>query len=117
MTSIWPQSTNCIDALMCARSFGLHDAPYTKVSRHFLFKPPADSNANSFIVHERLHQSLRTVNPTNTVFATGFFSPRQKYWLAVSSLLHDLLYSVRNSCRARHPVFLSPQRSSAGWIP
>src|SRR6266576_1575897 len=37
MTSIRREPTNRIDALMCARSLGLHDASYTQVSSHLRF--------------------------------------------------------------------------------
>src|SRR6266513_5595369 len=37
MTSIRREPTIRIDALMCARSLGLHDASYTQVSSHLRF--------------------------------------------------------------------------------
>jgi len=37
MTSVWLDSTHRVDALMCTRSVGLHDAPYAKVLSHLRF--------------------------------------------------------------------------------
>jgi hypothetical protein len=37
MTSVWLGSTHRVDALMCTRSVGLHDAPNSKVLSHLHF--------------------------------------------------------------------------------
>src|SRR6266481_9656826 len=80
MTSIRRESANRIDALMCARSLGLHDAPYTEVSSHLLslltIPMPVGYRSGYW---QRLYQPRRKVNPANTVSSARVFT-RQTEW-------------------------------------
>src|SRR6267143_5652926 len=68
MTSIQREPTNRIDALMCARSLGPHDAPYTAVSSHLLASRPFQCPLDIGSARQRLYQQPMNVNPVNTSF-------------------------------------------------
>src|SRR5260370_35393934 len=86
MTSIRSESANRIDALMCARSLGLHDAPYTEVSSHLLslltIPMPVGYRSGYW---QRLYQPRRKVNPANTVSSARVFT-RPPDWRTFSPL-------------------------------
>jgi hypothetical protein len=56
VTSVWLDSTHRMDALMCTRSIGLHDTPYTKVLSHlrFLFMSTYDDQGIGLTLTLRL---------------------------------------------------------------
>src|SRR5216684_3725684 len=80
MTSIRRESANRIDALMCTRSLGLHDASYTEAPSHLLslltILMPVGHRSGYW---QRLYQPRRKVNPAITVSSARVFT-RQTDW-------------------------------------
>jgi hypothetical protein len=66
MTSVWLGSTHRVDALMCTRLVGLHDAPNAKVLSHLHFLTVSTHNDQgngrtlSFRVGEGLTQTAKS---------------------------------------------------------